>query len=329
MRGAAIGVVVLALAAGFGLGRWTAPRSDWELSTLASFRWALDDPDWLVRTYRMSAYLQDLTPEQLPDALALVEANLPWLTTDEIRLFMFAWTRLDPAGALEHALGWPQPFNRNGAGAALYAWAFRDPRAALAAFGPLDDGSRLSEFLQGRLVAGWAHGPHKESASDYIATLPEGSRRLSYVAMLAWELSKQGPDAVIRWAEAVPDADADYKSAVFFKAAGTLAGIDPPGTAKWVGRHAERSYADGALLAVARSWVASDGAAAMTWLAELPAGEQRERLRADAGRAWLRREPVAARVWLESGGADAALAEILGGPQPGAADAAGSAAPEP
>lgn len=329
MRATTIGVALLGLAAGFGMGRWTAPRSDWELSTLASFRWALDDPDWLVRTYRMSAYLQDLRAPDLPDALALVEANLPWLTTDEIRLFMFAWTRLDPAAALAHALDWPQPFNRNGAGAALYAWGFRDPQAALAAFRALDDGSRLSEFLEGRLVAGWAHGPRKESASAYIATLPEGSRRLSYVAMLAWELSKEGSDAVIRWAEAVPDSDADYKSAVFFKAAGTLAGIDPPGTAEWIGRHAQRPYADGALLAVARSWVASDGPATMTWLAQLPVGELRERLRLDAGRAWLRRDPAAARAWLEREQPDGVFAEILGGTQPVAAGAADSVAPEP
>ncbi len=328
MRPIAIGVALVSLAAGFGLGRWTAPQRDWELSNLASLRWALEDPDWLTRSYRMSAYLEGLGPENLPEALELLEANLPWLTTDEIRLFMLAWSRFDPAGALERALAWPHPFSRNGAGAALYAWAFRDPQAALSAFQSLE-GSLPRDFLEGRLIAGWAHSPRKESASDYIASLPEGTRRLSYLAMLAWELSKQGPDAVVRWAEAVPDSDLQFKTAVFFKAASTLAGIDPPTTAEWLRHHWERPYAEGAARVVARSWAAGDPPAAMAWLATVPDDGSREALLIETGRAWLHRDPAAARAWVEHELPDAVAAEILGSAQPAGSDAASAASPPP
>lgn len=324
MRPTAIAALLLALAAGFGLGRWTAPRSDWELSTLATLRWALEDPDWLSRSYRMSGYLQTLGPDNLPEALALVESKLPWLATDEIRLFMLAWSRFDPQGALERTLGWEHPFDRNGAGAAIYAWAFRDPRAALAALQSLHE-SELRRFMETRLVAGWVHGPHKESASEYIASLPEGSRRLSFLAMLTWELSKQGPDAVMRWAEAVPGSDPRFRAAAFFQAAKTLAGIDPSTTAEWLEYHMglDPTLVEGAVRAAARSWVASDGPAAMAWLAGLPESESRQRALEETWRAWLRRDPDAAGAWLDAE-APEAVAALLG-----EAQSAGSATPAP
>ena len=104
-------LAILALLAGFGLGRLTAPSTDPELSTLASFRRALEDPDWLTRSYRFSGFLQGLSPENLPEALEAVVPQLPWLTTtDELRVFMLAWARFDAPGALEQALSWPRPF---------------------------------------------------------------------------------------------------------------------------------------------------------------------------------------------------------------------------
>lgn len=299
-------VLLVGFGLGFGLGRATAPGDDPELATLASFRRALEDPDWLTRSYRLSGFLQHLSPENLPGALEALEPQLPWLLTDELRVFMLAWSRFDPLGALEHALSWPRPFNRNGAGAAIYAWALRNPSAAAWALRSVEDPD-LKEFMEGRLIAGWTHGEHRDSASDYIAKLPEGRRRFGYIGMLAWELSKQGPEAVMRWAESVPDAPERYKASVFLQAGNTLAAVDPAATAGWLAGHADRVYADGVLRVVARSWANSDPPAALDWMMQLPAGEKRNGAVKNAFRVWHNRSPEAAERWLRAAAPEPAL----------------------
>jgi hypothetical protein len=289
----------LALAVGFGVGRATAPRREPEPFTLASLQQALEDPDWLLRTYRFSGFAQQLTPENLSDALAILEPKLPWLVTDELRLLMFAWSRFDAPGALQHALAWPPLYRRSGAGAAIYAWAFRDPEAALLALESVED-AELKAFLEKRLIAGWAHGEHRQSASVYLASLPEGPRRFEHIGTLAWELSKQGPDAVTGWAEQVPAVLPRYKAAAFLKAGTTLAALDPPGAARWLSGHVEHAYAHDALRAVARSWVVRDPVAAMDWLTQLPAGEARDTSVSAAFGVWLNRSSADAEQWLRS-----------------------------
>jgi hypothetical protein len=268
---------------------------------VASFRAALADPDWLTRTWRMSSFLQSLSPANLDPALVEIEPALPWLTTDELRLFMLAWVRFDPIGALDWALALDPPFDRNAGGAAIYAWAFRNPAAAVQALDALGErGSELREFMQGRLVAGWAHGPHRDRLDDYLVRLEPGERRFAYVGMLAWELSKEGPDPVRRWAEALPDEPVQYKSAAFLKAATTLASIDPGGTARWLTQHADRAYTDGAFRVVVRSWTRSDPAAALAWVVALPAGDLRDRNLRVGFRVWHDAAAAAAEQWLRA-----------------------------
>ena len=291
-------VAILALGAGFGLGRATAPTPESELSTLASFQRALDDPDWLTRSYRFSGFLKDLDPETLPEALKALEPHLSWLVTDELRVFMLAWSRFDAPGAFEQALvAWPRQLRRTAGGAALYAWAFRDPTAALEALDAVES-PELKEFMEARLIAGWAHGEHRASALEYVASLHEGPRRFAYLGTLAWELAKEGPEAVMRWAEAVPDFSRRYKAAVFLKASSTLASSDPPATAHWLAGHLDRDYTDGALKVVARSWATSDPPAALDWLTSLPAGERRNGAVSNAFRVWHERSSWDAERWL-------------------------------
>jgi hypothetical protein len=266
---------------------------------VASFRRSLEDPDWLTRSYRFSAFLVGLNPENLPDALEALEPHLPWLLTDEFRMFMLAWSRFDPRGAFEHARAWPPQIRRNAAGAAMYAWGFRNPLEAVRELGTVEN-PEMKEFWAARMLVGWAHGEYRDSASDYIAKLPESSARLAYLGTLAWEMSKQGPEAVMRWAEGVPDHPPRFKRAVFLKATSTLAGIDAPSTARWLRDHLDHDYADDALLIAARSWALSDPPAAINWLIELPAGRERATAVRDCFASWFRHAPNEAERWLRS-----------------------------
>jgi hypothetical protein len=307
-------LVGLALLVGFGVGRGCAPSAG-AIPPVSTLRRALDDPDWLSRTRRMSAFLEHLSPENLPAALEIIEPELPWLATDALRIFMLAWSRFDPEGALAQALAWPPPWNRNAAGAAMYAWAFREPEAAVAALEATDAGE-LHDLMEGRLVAGWAHSGRVREMDAYLTSLPRGPRRFKYIGMLAWELSKRGPGAVQGWAEDAPAAFPDYKAAVFLKATTTLAAADPAGTARWLEPHLARSYADGIMRVLTRSWATHDPRAAMQWLASRPAGVRRDTGVSNSFRVWYDRAPDEAMAWLASATPslvyDAALSALIG-----------------
>jgi hypothetical protein len=306
MKRTAVIFVALALPLSFWLGRASAPGSDAsdlasasELASVDSLQRALEDPDWLTRSYRFSAYLMGLTPENLPDTLEVPEPHLPWLLTDEFRMLMLAWSRFDPSGAFEHALTWPAQFRRNAGGAAMYAWGYRNPLEAVRTMGAIKN-DESKEFWAARLLAGWAHGEFRESANSYIATFPEGPVRLAYLGTLAWEISKEGPEAVQSWAEAVPDYPPRFKQGVFLKATTTLAGIDAPSTAVWLRGYLDHDYADDALLVLAGSWAMSDAPAAMQWLSELPAGRKRDAAVLAGYKAWFRHARNDAERWLLS-----------------------------
>jgi len=299
MKWAAVIFVVLALPLSFWLGRASAPVRESELASVASFRRALEDPDWLTRSYRFSAFLVGLNPENLPDALEALEPHLPWLLTDEFRMFMFAWSRFDPRGAFEHARAWPPQIRRTAGGAAMYAWGFRKPLEAVRELKAIED-TELQEFWAARLLAGWAHSEYRDSASEYVGKLPDGPARLAYLSTLAWEISKESPEAVMRWAEGVPDDPPRFKQAVFLKAAGTLAGVDAPSAARWLQGHLDRDYADSALLIVATSWALSDPPAAMSWLTGLPPGKKRTAAVEAGFKVWFRHARTDAERWLQS-----------------------------
>lgn len=291
--------VALTLALGFWLGRASAPVLESELASVASFRRSLEDPDWLTRSYRFSSFLVGLNPENLPDALEALEPQLRWLLTDELRVFMLAWSRFDPRGAFERSQTWPAPIRRTAGGAAMYAWGFRNPLEAVRELSALEN-TDLQAFWAARLLAGWAHGEYRDSASEYIAAMPAGPTRRTYLTTLVWEISKEGPEVLMRWAEGVPDDPPRVKQSVFLEAAGSLASVDAPSTARWLRGQLGRDYADDALLVVAGAWGASDAPAAMSWLTELPAGKQREAAVRAGFRAWFNRSPTDAEHWLRS-----------------------------
>lgn len=299
MKWTAVILIAGALALSFWLGRATAPTLESELASVASFRRSLEDPDWLTRSYRFSSYLVGLNPENLPDTLEALEPHLPWLLTDEFRVFMLAWSRFDPRGAFEQAKSWPLQIRRNAGGAAMYAWGFRNPLEAVRELNSVEN-SDLRDFWAARLLAGWAHGEYRDTAGEYIAKLPEGKTRRAYLATLAWEISKESPEAVMRWVEGVPDDPPRFKHAVFMKATSTLAGIDAPLTARWLQDHLDRDDAGDALVTLASSWVIDDAPAAMSWLTELPAGKKR-RMAVRAGfRVWFTHSANDAESWLRS-----------------------------
>ena len=134
MKATLVALWIATLVAAFGLGRYVVPDSEAaRLSSLDSFRAALDDTDELSRTHAYTAYLLDLSAAELPEALEALEAQRIWLTEAELRMFMLAWGEIDPGAGFGHVDTWPVNIREMARAAAFYAWAYHDPDGALAA----------------------------------------------------------------------------------------------------------------------------------------------------------------------------------------------------
>ncbi|MDH3521700.1 MAG: hypothetical protein OEM49_14715 [Myxococcales bacterium] len=291
----------MSLAAIFALAHYVVPSAETvRLASPESFHRALDESNDLLRTYRYSAFLRQMTPEQLPGAIADLEAHHLWLTPEDLRLFMLAWARFDPAGAFEHVSNWPDNLRELGLGAAVYAWAFYDPSAALEAIEGLE--SRATQMqLRHELVAGWSARDETQDLSDWIAALPEGQTRQRYTGRFARQLLRRDPEMLLAWADAVPlDAHDGFKKTAVLKAVNALAQQDYLRAKTWIEGHFGQDYARRVAPVVVRNWAKEDAKAALDWSLTLPDEDDRERAVAQAYRAWLKDTPNEATEWLQA-----------------------------
>jgi hypothetical protein len=294
---------ILTLGAAFGLGRLSATMPGTGPADLDSFRAALRERDALERAYGTSAFLRELDPGELPEALDAVEKAYLGMTPADVRVFMHAWARFDPAGALAWARNWPTAWSTKLTQEAAYAWGFHDGPGALHALEELDD-PELQRSLRPSVLEGWLHSNDRQGVGDYVANVddPRIRRRLTFT--LASEVMKDGADEVIRWAEAIPEDSPNlFKQGTFYHGASVIAASEPRRAAEWFEAHREKWYSEGSLPEIARKWTLHhDAPAAFAWLRSLPPNEARadERARATAiaFRVWHRRDPAAAEAWL-------------------------------
>jgi hypothetical protein len=311
----------LSVGAAFALGRVWAPGAGNGLGTPSSFREVLAERDELSRSYRMSAFLQGLGPEELPAAREALEQDNIGVTREEVRLFMLAWSRFDAPGAFAWARAWPTQWQNTLMEQAIYAWGFRDARAALRELETVEDAEQRA-LLHRALLEGWLHSPERKGASEYIAALPDPRQRGRLAFLLAGETMRDGTEAVMGWAESVPEeAPNDFRRGAFRLASGLVAREDPKQAAAWFEAQRMHPWSAGALEGIARSWAEyHDPPALFEWLAGLPAaegeraGEIREATLAGF-RVWVGRAPDAAEAWLSSrlpdAGLDPAIAELV------------------
>ena len=315
-------LLILTLAGAYALGRiggrgaCTAESGlESDLSSLASFRASLERSDVLERSYRFHDFLQTLSPDEVGEASAVIEARSRWLMQDELLSFMLAWTHFDAPAAFEWALSRSGGFREQASATALEAWAFYDPAAARRALESVDPRVLpipLGEFL----VAGWLKGGHHDGVIEYITGQDPGNARQRYTNLLTTELMRDGPDAVVRWAEAIPDdAPGSYKAMAFQKVAHILASVDPIYASGWIEPHLRHDYAADAPELIGRRWLEIDPPAALDWLASLPRGDVNDEALRRTLRFWLDEAPEDAEAWVrgasEAGGAGAAIEGMI------------------
>ena len=340
MKAVWLALWILTLAAAFGLARWTGPAREFadmpvDLQSIDSFRAALADRDTLTRSYRISAFLQGFGADDVPALQEALETRPSGVSQEEIRLLMLAWSRFDAAGAFAWAHDWPTGWRNSLMSEAMYAWGFRDGPAALRAVEGVED-PELRASRRPRIVEGWLRSDDadaRQGVAEYVAAVDEPRRRGRLTFVLAGEIMRDGAEAVMRWAEAVPeDAPHDFKQGAFYHATKVVANEDPRRAAQWFEAHRTRPYSAGSVSGIAERWARRhDPPGLFDWLRSLPPGEgeradERRAAIHDGFRIWLREAPEEAEAWLASAVPeplfDPAIAEFarrLSGSSPGSA----------
>jgi hypothetical protein len=315
-RGVIAALWVATAAAAFGIGwiappPFTSPHEPPAPDDLAvSVRSALSEGDVIAREGQTARLLEHLDSDRLPEVVALYERMIPVITQPELSAFFAAWARLDPLGALEHAVAWPLTEMREqreiGVRAAIQVWAQRDPTAARLALEQIGaDNPRLRDALRRGLVTGWVHSRRgQEGLGGFLAELPPLRRRDEAVGIATREFMRRGgADAALDWAQPIlreEEYDQVFKRSIFVSAIESAAQWDPERAAAWAMEHSEADYAEEGPGIVAKYWSRQDGAAAVAWLGEQPAGDLRDQAVREAFGQWTRKDPLGARAWLES-----------------------------
>ncbi len=271
---------------------------------------ALRDRDFLTRTYRVAEALQDVGDRDIDAVVAVLEAQRLGVTEGDVRLFMLAWCRFDPGGAFAWADAWPGPWRSTLRRMAIFAWAFRDPEGAAEALDGMQPA--LRDELRATLIRGWARSEDRAGLTKHLLSKPAGPERSRFIAVFLAVLMKEGPEAIMKWAEDVPvEAPNRAKATAFLAVAGALAEYDPSVATAFYEAHQQFGYAQPALKTIARGWVDHHAPEMLfEWLFSLPAGEGGEGAAAavEAGFSrWWSIAPEDARAWLQAAPSTEAL----------------------
>jgi hypothetical protein len=292
--------LVAAFAVGRGASRPGPTPAPEDLG--ASIRRALAEGDVLERNVRTADLVQHLDAENLPEVRAVYDRLLTVIDQVDIRPFVAAWARFDPAGALEHTLAWPFKTKREfGVEAAMLEWARRDPGAARLAYEEAaPDHASVRRTLFIALVAGWVHS-NQEGLASYIAELPLAGQETAAGTAIGALVRRDGPEAVSAWVEPILRNEAyetRFKRSLFRRATRSIARWHPERGLAWATAHAGEAYAQDGLRLVAEQWGAQDGPATMQWLRGQPEGELREQAVREGFVGWMNADPGGAREWL-------------------------------
>jgi hypothetical protein len=231
------------------------------------------------------------------------------LRASEIELLLRFWATHEPAEASLWAKEKSPLVYRDAAVyAAVSTWAGVDPHAAAnETWGWSVESANLERVVPVALVRGWypaANGDTSELA-EYISKRPIGILRQRVIAaFVRIMIEKDGSDAVMRWAESLPDDDESYKLSVFRRVIDALSLLDLDAGLRWCDEHCYGPYGNNLRSLVARNWALRDGPAALTWLSGTQAGHEKElAIRLTFG-FWADRDREAALRWMAEQTAD-------------------------
>jgi hypothetical protein len=260
----------------------------------------LRDDDAYSRARRLGALLPTLGPELVPAVKQTLEDPTLDLGATEFELLLRYWATHQPEDASRWAVKRaPAAFRIAAVLSSFTLWAQADPQAAKSAArqwpGQRPD---LRDVLPKALVRGWFAANPPELA-QFIHDLGMGlPRQRALSAYVRVALQKQGPDAVMRWAESLPDDDAPYKTAVYWQLGASLPLFDHEATLRWCEAHCDGPHGKDLRSIIARRWAQGDGAGALAWLSSAPEGQEKKFSVRIAYEEFSRADREAALAWM-------------------------------
>jgi hypothetical protein len=195
------------------------------------------------------------------------------------------WAEIEPDAAVAYALALPNaPQRRNAAEAVVNGWAEHDAQSATRWVSTLPEGVVKKDAQSALLKVIAATDPQAALALLRNATglSEQDSRDVSEMIFEKW--AQVDPRQA---AEAVAQLDESLRRGASFAVAAKWAAVDLPSALAWARTQPdelsrfslpESTSTNNALTGVLQSWLVNDAEGAMQWLAELPAGLERENL---------------------------------------------------
>jgi hypothetical protein len=265
---------------------------------------ALREPDAWTRVGSLAELLSTLGPEAVPDVHEMLDRFRFDVGAAEYELLVRYWASHDPSAATKWALQVRASRHRILAlNVAAELWAREDPAAALSglAIAAQSFEQEVAQTVQLALVRGWFQ-TDRPGLERYIQDLGMGIERQRALRGYAIALRQaEGSDAVMRWAEAIPDEDERYRASVVRQVGSALAWSDPEAAEIWCDRHCDGRYGRGmrGALVRARLFHGEYGGSVVEWVARAPEGRERKLALTTAFETWAMRDREEALGWME------------------------------
>ena len=237
------------------------------------------------RERALAAIADDFDATQIREALAQLDKTR-LNNRESIRAQLLArWAEIEPDAAAAYALALPNaPQRRNAAEAVVNGWAEHDAQSATRWVSTLPEGVVKKDAQSALLKVIAATDPQAALALLRNATglSEQDSRDVSEMIFEKW--AQVDPRQA---AEAVAQLDESLRRGASFAVAAKWAAVDLPSALAWARTQPdelsrfslpESTSTNNALTGVLQSWLVNDAEGAMQWLAELPAGLERENL---------------------------------------------------
>ncbi len=262
---------------------------------------ALAEKNAFEKYRKLATLLPSLGAGGIPKIRQALDSFAVNLAYVEYGLLLRGWALHAPVDAAKWAATMaPRAYQGAALVPAMEIWAGIDPMAAGAAgetlmIGESDDWIEVHVAI----VNGWFDSG-QPGLESYIRDGADAWQQRALRVLARRIIRRDGPDAVMRWAESLPDEPWRFKLAASHEVATELTTADPALGVAWCVVRCEGKFGEGIRRLVGVIWAKRDGKAALEWLSGAPAGPDRDLAVRYTYRSWLGADRDAATGWAES-----------------------------
>lgn len=281
-----------------------------------------------LERHRLAIALADaLDEENLPGAVAALDANLPKIDPHEIRILAHAWAEIDPAGALDHMLeNWRYPRVSNQAiEEVVYVWASSGDAAAARAYvdptfdGPIPAPRSPTKFMQLAVLKALGVAQEWDQLTGLFGSIEDEGDREFWLTRVLIEINRVHDASLIKaWVDSIPwDAPNDLKVSALKRGIDWRARASAETAQDWYEEIESHPRAPEVMAEAVVKQGIREPAEALAWLRQRPPGATRDRLIREIVAGWLGREDgqkvVAAREWVRANSEDEVIRDLVAG----------------